>query len=123
MEFFSCIWFYRNNYLFQGTSFFRKKKEKEKMRRRYWNINLEEMKKNVDKIEGIFLLSFIKVLHELSWWLQIYTINLTVDYFLSSRNDFNRKREHSREEDFTFGMSKETLTTFLEDCVKRKQRT
>jgi hypothetical protein len=76
------------------------------------------IKKIVDKIEGIFLLSFIKVLHELSWWLQTYAINLTVDYFLSSRNDF--KREHYREEDYRFGMSKETLTTFLDELYKEE---
>jgi hypothetical protein len=76
----------------------------------------------IDKIEGIFLLSFIKVLHELSWWLQTYVINLTVDYFLSSRNDLNLKREHYREDDYTFGMSKEILTTFLEELCKEETR-
>jgi len=80
------------------------------------------MRKYFDKIKGIFLLSFIKVLHELSWWLQTYAINLTVDYFLSSRNDLNLKREHYREDDYTFGMSKETLTTFLDELCKEETK-
>ena len=123
MDFFSCMHGSIGTIIyFKAPRFLEKKKEKEKMTRRYWNINLEQIKKIVDKIEDIFLLSFIKVLHELSWCLQTYAINLTVDYFLSSRNVLNRKREHSREEDFTFGMSKETLTTFIEELCKEETK-
>jgi len=76
------------------------------------------LRKYFDKIEGNFLLSFIRVLLELSWSLKIYAIQLKIDYLLSSRNDF--KGEHSREEEF--GMSKESLTTFLQELFKEETR-
>jgi hypothetical protein len=76
------------------------------------------------KIEGIFLLSFIKVLYELSWWLQTYAVKLKFYYFMSSRSDFNLKREqeHFREEDYTFGISKESLTTFLQELCQKETK-
>ena len=69
-----------------------------------------------DKIEGIFLLSFIRVLLELSWSLKISAIQLKTHYFLSSRNE-----EHFGEEELPFGMSKESLTPFLRELFKEER--
>ena len=75
------------------------------------------IRKYFDKIEGNFLLSFIRVLLELSWSLKIYAKQLKIDYLLSSRNE-----EHFREEGFPFGMFKESLTTFLQELFKEETR-
>jgi hypothetical protein len=74
------------------------------------------IRKFFDKIEGNFLLSFIRVLLELSWSLKISAKQLKIDYLLSSRNE-----EHFREEGFPFGMSKESLTTFLQELFKEER--